>query len=155
MTTANEFRNRSPRPRAWQRLRSALAGVLGLSMVGAAIPPAVAQATVPQHWISYAQWAGNQFEAWLADGGNDAVVRLHAHLQARLLGASDAPPVPLIVRVWVAPNGQVERLAFDTLGTPSADADLRTTLMAQPLSEPPPRDMRQPMVLQLRLDFAS
>jgi len=42
-------------------------------------------------------------------------------------------------------------VAFHSLGNAQADADLRQLLTAQPLSEPPPRDMRQPMVLQLTL----
>ena len=41
------------------------------------------------------------------------------------------------------------------LGDAQADADLRALMTAQPLSEPPPRDMRQPMVLQLTLSFVT
>ena len=137
------------------RVRGLLAGVLGMSLLGAPLPPAAAQAAVPQHWISYAQLVGNQFQSWLADGGNDAVVRLHTHMQARVLNDTSALPAPVIVRVWVSADGQVSRLDFDSLGDSTADADLRRVLTAQPLSEPPPPDMRQPMVLRLKLDFAA
>lgn len=139
----------------FQRLRGLLAGVLGASLLGAPTPQAAAQAAVPQHWISYAQLASNQFQSWLADGSNEAVVRLHNHMQARVLGEAGTMPAPVIVRVWVAADGQISRLDFDSLGQASADADLRSVLTSQPLSEPPPSDMRQPMVLRLKLDFAA
>ncbi|MEI2415511.1 YbaB/EbfC family DNA-binding protein [Orrella sp. JC864] len=141
----------------WRRLRGALAGLLGLGL--AASPPApaqAAQAAVPQHWISYAQLASNQFQAWLSDPEDPAVVRLHERLQQRMLEENRAGlPEPVVVRVWVAASGQVERVEFNTLGDVQADADLRGVLSARPLSEPPPRDMRQPMVLRLRLDVAT
>lgn len=139
----------------WRRLGGTLAGVLGLGLAAAPLPPAQAQAAVPQHWISYAQLASGQFQSWLSDPENDAVVRLHERLQQRMLDEQrNTPPEPVVVRVWVAPTGQVERVEFNTLGDAQSDADLRGVLSAQPLSEPPPRDMRQPMVLRLKLDFA-
>lgn len=139
----------------FNRLRGLLVGLFGMSLLGAPAPQAAAQAAVPQHWISYAQLVSNQFQAWLANGENEAVVRLHTHLQQRVLNQADVPYGPTIVRVWVADDGQVSRVEFDSLGDPAADADLRGILTAQPLSEPPPRDMRQPMVLRLKLDFAA
>lgn len=146
----------SARPAWWRRMRAVAAGMLGLGLATASAPPVQAQSTVPQHWISYAQLASNQFQAWLSDPENDAVVRLHDRLQSRMLdGERQAPPEPVVVRVWVDVDGQVYRLEFPTLGDAQSDADLRGVLTAQPLSEPPPRDMRQPMVLRLKLDFAA
>lgn len=142
----------------WSLLRRALGGVgLGLTVSAS---PALAQSApgqpVPQHWISYAQLVSNQFQDRLSDPGNEAVVRLHAWMQERMLQQSQPIPAPpLVVRVWVAPAGQVARLEFDSLGQSQADTDLRGLLTSEPLSEPPPRDMRQPMVLQLTLSFAS
>lgn len=136
-----------------------MVGVLGVGLtvsaspVSAAQPPASPQ-PIPQHWISYAQMAGNQFEAWLSDPANDTVVRLHTWMQERMLKDGQPLPTPLVVRVWVAPSGKVERVEFASLGQIQADADLRSLMTAQSLSEPPPRDMRQPMVLQLTLSFA-
>ena len=114
-----------------------------------------AQTTAPQHWLSYAQLASDQFQAWLSDGSSDLVVRLHAGLEKRdtndrLMGAS----VPVVTRVWISAQGRVERIEFDSLGDPQADADLKALLSGKPLSVPPPSDMRQPLVLQLRLDRA-
>lgn len=147
---------------SWRRVRYVLQLVgLGLA-VSAAPAPATAQGLAkagspPQHWISYAQLASNQFQAWLSDPGNDTVVRLHGWWQERMLsGGPIIAAVPtVVVRVWVAASGQVERLEFPSLGQAQADADLRSLLTAQALSEPPPPDMKQPMVMELALSFAS
>eukprot|EP01035_Chromulina_nebulosa_P051204 gene51204-69691_t len=129
----------------WGRLRLAL-GWLGLGLASATAPVAATAQTqqqVPQHWISYANLAGNQLQSSLSDPANDTVVRLHAWMQERMLKeGQSAPPAPVVVRVWVAPSGKVDRVAFDSLGDAQADTDLRTLLTAQPLAEPPPRDMR-------------
>ena len=142
----------------WGRLRLAL-GWLGLGLASATAPVAATAQTqqqVPQHWISYANLAGNQLQSSLSDPANDTVVRLHAWMQERMVKeGQSAPPAPVVVRVWVAPSGKVDRVAFDSLGDAQADTDLRTLLTAQPLAEPPPRDMRQPMVLQLTLSFVT
>ena len=147
----------TPTPR-WGRLRLAL-GWLGLGLASAAAPvvaTAQTQQQVPQHWISYANLAGNQLQSSLSDPASDTVVRLHAWMQARMLKEGQpVPPPPVVVRVWVAPSGKVDRVAFDSLGDAQADTDLRALLTAQPLAEPPPRDMRQPMVLQLTLSFVT
>ncbi len=129
---------------------------VGLTVSSAPVMVQTAMAqSVPQHWVSYAQMAGNQLEAWLSDPANDAVVRLHEWMQQRLLQEGQPLPPPLIVKVWVAPDGKIARAEFASLGQAQADADLRSLMMTQSLSEPPPRDMRQPMVLQLNLSFAA
>jgi len=133
-------------------------GIVGVGLTVSAAPVVVQTAmaqSVPQHWISYAQMAGNQLEAWLSDPANDAVVRLHEWMQQRLLQQGQPLPPPLVVKVWVAPDGKISRTEFASLGQAQADADLRSLMTTQSLSEPPPRDMRQPMVLQLNLSFAA
>lgn len=146
----------STRRGLWHRLLRSLG--IGLGMVAAAAP-ALAQGpaqAVPQHWISYANLAGNQLQVALSDPANATVVLLHAWMQERMLKENQpVPPPPLVVRLWIAPGGQVERVVFASLGDVQADDYLRSLLMAQTLSEPPPRDMRQPMVLQLTLTFVT
>lgn len=173
MTTPRNPRNKplvidtAPRaalPRLWSRLLRILGGV-GIGITVSATPvlaqtPARAQAQpaqpIPQHWVSYAQLVGNQLQDRLGDAQSEAVVRLHAWMQERILKEGQAvPPGPLVVRLWIAADGSVSRLEFATLGQAQADADLRAVLTAEPLSEPPPRDMRQPMVLQLSLAFTA
>ena len=139
--------------RAWGRLLRAC-GLVGLGLAASGTP-VLAVTPIPQPWISYANMAGNQLQSTLSDPADAAVQRLHAWMQARLLREGAPPPPPLVVRVWVAADGRVERVAFESLGDAQADADLRALLTAQPLSEPPPRDMRQPMVLQLTLSFTA
>ncbi|RZL66207.1 MAG: hypothetical protein EOP81_01450 [Variovorax sp.] len=150
--------------RLWSRVLRILGGV-GIGITVSAAPalaqtPARPQAQpaqpVPQHWISYAQLVGNQLQDRLGDAQSEAVVRLHGWMQERILKEGQAvPPAPLVVRLWIAADGGVSRLEFSTLGQAQADADLRAVLATEPLSESPPRDMRQPMVLQLSLAFAA
>ena len=137
-------------PKAWRRC---LAGLLGTTLA-ATLPAAQAQTRAPQHWLDYAQATSHQFQAWLSDDTSDLVVRLHAWLEQRdtndrLMGNS----VPVIARVWISAQGWVERIEFESLGDPQADADLKALLGRRPLPQPPP-DMRQPLVLQLTLDAA-
>ncbi len=139
------------RRETWRGSVRRLLGGLGVMIVTLS-PIAPAQTAVPQHWISYAQLTSNQFQEWLSDGSSDLVVRLHAWLEKRetndrLMGAS----VPVIARVWITREGWVERVEFDSLGDAQAAADLRALLSRKPLPEPPPPDMRQPLVLQLTL----
>lgn len=134
--------------------RPCLAGLLAI-LSAASSPALQAQAAVPQPWLDYAQLTSRQFQSWLSDGSSDLVVRLHAWLEKRdtndrLIGTS----VPVIARVWISAQGWVERIEFESLGDPQADADLKALLSRQPLPRPPPSDMRQPLVLQLRLDPA-
>lgn len=136
------------------RLRRVLGG-LGLGLLSTT--PAVAQVPagqpVPGHWLSYAQSVSLAFEDRLGNQASETVQRLHAWLQQHLLQSPQTrPEAPaLVVRLWVAPQGQIERLEFDSLGQAQADADLRQLLASDPLPTPPPRDMRQPLVLQLSL----
>jgi hypothetical protein len=108
---------------------------------------------VPQHWISYAEMVGNQFAEWLSDPQDDTVVQLHTWLQDRVLKEGQPPLPPLVARVWISPRGMVEKLDVPSVGNAQADARLRQLLTTRPLPEPPPSDMRQPVALQLSLDF--
>ena len=74
-------------------------------------------AAVPQHWVSYAQLLGNQFQAWLGDDANPAVVRVH-ELMGGPKDAGDAVAAaaqPVVAKVWVDATGRVERVEFPTL----------------------------------------
>lgn len=88
-------------------------------------------------------------------GDDDIAYRLHKYLEDRAVSATDTPLEPLLIKVWIGPEGAVTRLDFSSLGAPQADADLRQILTAAPLSEPPPPDMRQPLMLRLNLQFTS
>lgn len=155
-TTGTKTSSRWIRTKEWIKRTGAGFGIVAILSPAATPAQQTSQQTQqqpPPHWISYAQLASNQFAAWLSDPADDAVVRLHGWMQERLLKEGQPLPPPLVTRVWVAPSGKVERLEFASLGNAQADKDLRALLTAQPLSESPPPDMRQPMVLQLSLDF--
>lgn len=136
--------------RAWGRR---LATVVVAAALGGQAALAQPDA-VPASWRSYAGLVGQQFQAWLM-GDDDVAYRLHKFLEDRLVSATEEPPGPLTIKVWIGPEGQVTRLDFPSLGAPDADADLRQILTANPLSEPPPPDMRQPLMLRLNLRFKS
>jgi len=115
---------------------------------------------VPQAWMSYAQFVGRQFQAWL--GADDEIAfRFHKFLEdrltdtAKLTPTDKAPEDSVTVRAWIDDGGAVSRIEFPSLGDPSADEDLRRLLSRSRLSQAPPPDMRQPLILRLRLDFAT
>jgi hypothetical protein len=131
--------------------RTLATGLMALLMTCMPFAQAVAQ-TIPQPWISYAQLAGRQLQASL-EGDDDATNQLHQFLEDRILNAKgDKPPPALVVRAWIGPNGALTRVEFDSLGDPKADALLRGMLMANPITEPPPPDMRQPLRVRLHLE---
>lgn len=140
-------RKRAAPRQLWRRLLRTL-GLAGLGL-GAASSAAAPAQPFPQHWMRYAQLASTEFQVRLGDPADAGALRLQDWMQARA-----QPVASLVMRVWLAPNGRVERMEFDSLGNPQADADLRAVLMTKALPEPPPPDMRQPMVLELGLDGA-
>ncbi len=142
----------TPQRKSWlRRARNAVAGLLGVGLVTTA-SVAAAQANVPQHWIAYAQLAGGQLQGWLGDETNESAVRLQEWGHKRLSGSGAAVDNSIVVRLWVNAGGRVERAEFTSLGDAQADADLRRVLTAQPISEPPPKDMPQPLVLGVKID---
>lgn len=147
-TTMNVQKNRALR---W------LMGLLaGIGLLSAATTPQAQNTTrapIPQHWISYADMVSNQFSAWLSDPQDEAVVQLHTWMQDRVLKDGKLPLPPMVARVWVSPMGMVSQLELPATDDARIDAALRQLLMSRALPEPPPSDMRQPMVLQLSLDF--
>lgn len=122
--------------------------LLAGSALAAAMSVAHAQEAIPAHWIAYAQLTGNELQARLSEGTGDLISRLHAWLYKR---HDQGGAHPVNVRIWISPQGWVEKTEFESLGDAQADADLRAILSARPLPEPPPPDMQQPMVLQLTL----
>jgi hypothetical protein len=148
--------SQSARPGRFARLRRAVATFMGLALSGAAAV-AAQPAAVPQHWVSYAQLLGNQFQAWLGDDANPAVVRVH-ELMGGPKDAGDAVAAaaqPVVAKVWVDATGRVERVEFPTLIDTRVRDALTEVLANRSLAEAPPADMRQPLVLQLKLEPAA
>lgn len=133
--------------KAWHAL---LAVVL---LTGVGLAPARAQlqpGAAPAAWVHYAQDAGQRFAISLGkeDSGTD---RLQQALAARPeASAAEPTPIEVLVFAWIAKDGAVTRVAFDTLGTVQVDEALREVLATVKLQAPPP-DMLQPLRVRLRL----
>ncbi|WP_205409865.1 hypothetical protein, partial [Escherichia coli] len=95
-------------------------------------------------------------EQWLPLAGLQQRLQQEQDPQAQRvlawLQAHPDTPTPLPVSVWIAADGRISKLEFDSLGDAQVDADLRATLQAAPLQAAPPADMRQPMRLGLVLE---
>lgn len=132
--------------RWWRRLVAMGAALIlggGAAAQSNAVPPA---------WQSYAGLVAHQFQAWLM-ADDETAYRLHKFLEDRTLNTAGKPLEQLLVNVWIDSEGRVSRLDFPSLGADQADEDLRRILSTSPLSEPPPPDMRQPLVLRLNLQL--
>lgn len=111
------------------------------------------QTPVPAYWVSYAQLVSNRLIGWLDDGNNQTALNLHRYLEKRTAdpSAATSPAMSDIVHVWVAPDGSVAKVAFESLGDAKADDELRQLLTQGRIGEAPPADMPQPLVLRLSL----
>jgi hypothetical protein len=127
--------------------RSARAGFAGATLAMAAIV-APAPSPPPAHWLAYAQWAGSELQTRLSVGEEPQLVQLLAWLQRQR--QRDAQPIPIVLRIWISPQGRIDRSEFTSLGAAQADRDLHALVEATPLPSPPP-DMLQPLVLRLTL----
>lgn len=128
--------------RRWWR---PLASLLGLLALGSG--PVAAQ-EAPAHWMAYAASVGGQLQQRLQQPEDARAQRVLEWMQAQPAASA---PAPLVVSVWIAGDGRISKLEFDSLGDAKVDADLRSTLQAKPLTEAPPADMRQPLRLGLAL----
>lgn len=105
--------------------------------------------SVPPSWTQFAKLVKSRFEQWIA-ADEEVARRFRAHFQNRVID-QDEPPETLIVRAWVRPDGQIERVAFTELKDKQANDDLKAILTRGNVGEPPPPDMLQPLHLKLSL----
>jgi hypothetical protein len=137
-----------------RKRRALLAWVLGMSLCWTALPVGAQSnlSDVPQPWLSYARLTSHQFQAWL-EADDDAANQLHRFLEDRVMNAKGTqPPAAVVIRAWIAADGTVSRVEFNSLGDPAADAILRRLLTQHPISEPPPADMPQPLRVRLHIE---
>jgi hypothetical protein len=106
-------------------------------------------AKAPPAWGQFAKLVKYRFEEWVA-GDDGAAIRFRAYVKIHR-GASDGPPTSLIVKVWVNPDGTVERVSFPSFGDAVATRDLQTILTHGNIGEAPPPEMLQPLILRLSL----
>ncbi|MDQ7978503.1 hypothetical protein QYH69_14730 [Paraburkholderia sp. SARCC-3016] len=117
----------------------------------------------PQAWLAYAQRVSETLQTALSSDTQTAHrfndyfsnwVDTDAGMLAPSQKTADGAPLPfdpptLKVRVWLDRTGQVEQVRFDAIGDDAAEADLRALLLAQTVGAPPPRLMKQPVVVRL------
>ena len=122
-------------------------GVVSVPALAGAAP----RSDIPAHWMSYAQLVSNQFQVWLHDADSADAVLLHSWIERYALAHDGQPPAPVVVRARVSMSGEVTALNLSSTGNPDADQWLETLLLGRQLTEAPPRDMPQPLVLRLNL----
>lgn len=126
--------------RRWWRPLAALFGALALGSAS------VSAQEAPAHWMAYAAAVGGQLQQRLQQEQDPQAQRVLEWLQAH-----PDTPTPLPVSVWIAADGRISKLEFDSLGDAQVDAALRATLQSASLQAAPPADMRQPLRLGLVL----
>lgn len=120
----------------------------------------------PQAWLAYAQRVSETLQTALSSDTEtarrfndyfsnwvDTDAGALAQAPQAQKPADGAPlqfdPPTLRVRVWLDRTGRVEQVQFDDIGDDVAQADLRSLLLAQTVGAPPPRMMKQPVVVRL------
>lgn len=108
---------------------------------------------VPAAWQRFAQLVQYRFGEWLA-ADDEVAARFHVFLENRVVTEAD-PAETLVVRVWVAADGKVERIAFPAFSDSQANEDFRMLLTRGHIGEPPPNDMLQPLHMKVALNWRS
>ena len=80
--------------------------------------------------------------------GDETTQEFHRRLEEQATAGHDAQVV--VVKVWVSPSGNVERLEADGLDDDTASS-LRSILVRQEVGARPPFDLLQPLHLKLSL----
>jgi hypothetical protein len=128
-----------------------MAGAVGLSPVAVYGQTAYRDAKqAPPTWIKFAKSVQSHFEGWI-EGDDEVATRFRQYVTDHA-GKPDGLPSALTVRAWVNPDGSVEKVTFDALSDPKADADLHTILSRGNIGEPPPPEMMQPLNLRFSLN---
>jgi hypothetical protein len=147
-------------------LGAALLALTGSVWAGSPPQPVSADAA-PQAWVNYAQRVSERLQSALSgdaetaqrfsvffDQWVDADAPAGSASGSVAAGESqpaDAALPTLKVRVWLDRKGHVTQVGFDeaAIGDEQAAADLRTLLLQQSVDAPPPRAMKQPVVIRL------
>lgn len=122
-------------------LRIALLAALSLGTASVASAQQVPAAAAPATWIRYAEQATATVSAWL-QADDPHAVRLRAALGQP---GGEAAPAPLIVSLWVDPDGKVARIAAPSLADAAATRDLEALIVGRSPAGRPPRGMKLPL----------
>jgi hypothetical protein len=108
-------------------------------------------AQAPPSWAQFSKLVKYRFETWIS-ADEPMANRLRSYLIEHGKG-DDGQPWTLTVRVWLNPDGTVERVKFPPLGNDQADTDLETVLKRGNIGEAPPPEMLQPVNLRFSLNL--
>lgn len=135
------------------RLTRWVAAVVGasLAVTAPATAQTVAPSAAPAEWVRYAESATTTISGWLEEDG-EAATRLRAYLH-ETRPVADQPTPPLLLKVWIAPDGAVERIEFTPFAHEAPNADLRGAIVGRRLAAPP-REMLLPLRLSIQLEPA-
>lgn len=137
------------RPTVWRTLTAALAATFGLAAPAHALAQSLAPESAPPVWVAYAETVTRTVAAWLEEeGGPASSLRLYLH-QSR--PAADQPTPPLVLKLWIDPQGLVSRIDFMPFADAEVDALLRSAIDGRRLSRPP-SGMLQPLRLAVQLN---
>lgn len=109
------------------------------------MPPSAA----PAEWVRYAEAATATVTEWL-QADDETAVRFRAYLDGTRPTPGQATP-PLLLKIWIAHDGTISRVEFPPFAHAQANADLRGLIVARNLAAPPPKGMRQPLLLAIQL----
>lgn len=105
-------------------------------------------ASAPASWQAFAKQLQGRFEQRLV--GDDKDARSFQEYLVKRIAEPDAPLLAFVARVWIMPDGKIERLEFDSLNDTQIAIQLRALLTRGNVGSPPP-DMLQPLRLRLSL----
>lgn len=125
-----------------------MAIVAGVAAEGQA--QSISPSAAPVEWVRYAEAITATISGWLEED-SDAATRLRIHLDATRLAADRATP-PVVLKLWIEPDGQVSRIEFTPFADEQANVDLRAAIVGRRLLTSPPTDMRLPLRLAVRLE---
>jgi hypothetical protein len=126
-----------------------------LVFAGQPLTAADTSGSVPPSWTAFATQVAQHLQTDLANTQDPIVRRLHQYLDAEAAKDPNTTPPAPVMRLWFARSGSVRRVEFLSLGNPQADQDLRQVVTSTPIGSRPPADMRQPLVLRIRLTYPS
>lgn len=126
-------------------------GLASASPVQAQNPPSasVDPSSAPVEWVRYAQSATASVTK-LLEGPTEQATRLRSYLD-QTRPAPDQPTAPLILKLWIARDGIVSRVAFTPFAHAEANTDLTNLLVGQSLAGVPPKDILLPLRIAVQL----
>lgn len=130
--------------------RITLLAVLGLGVSTPIAARELAAADAPARWVRYAEQATVAVSG-MVRSDNPGAVRVRAAL-GQAIGQSATGGATIPVKLWIAADGTISRIALASSPGPEVESGLRDLIVGQRLPARPPRGMTLP--LRIMLDVA-